>query len=227
MSYPIIENNINDIIEQLTLIDKYNIHPAILQLFVTNFIHNSCINEIINNNNKKIINSISDINSEIELIFSIFNDVFNEIDSEYKDVEELIGFNKLSNLDHDSFVNTLNETIMNDNNDNLYKINLFLISINHNSHNFCDDYYENMKKDISNITNKYDFDMKLFNDLNQQYKSDILISFNDLKLYNCFANMSINISDVISATDKFIFYFWIDIISQINKKFFDNHFTTH
>lgn len=206
ISYPFINNHADSMIDQLLLIDSYHIHPSILQLYLTNIINNLCINDI------AALKSIANIYVEIDgFILAIFSNIFESVDAEYNDVEHIIGFNKLNELDSVTFDNIFNNLINNDDNNNFLKINLFLIKINHNFQIFFDD------------IDKYDCDIRgKFDNINELYKSHIMISFNELNLYNCFSKMNINLSNVMNALDKYIFYYWIDIISKKNKSYIDN-----
>ena len=106
VSYPFINSYVDNIIEQLLLIDSFHIHPSILQLYITNIINNLCIDNI------NILKSVANIYIEIELILSIFSDLFDLIDVEYIDVENIIGFNKLNELDSVTFNNIFNNVII-------------------------------------------------------------------------------------------------------------------
>ena len=225
-SYPILNKYIDNIIKILLIINRYLIHPSIYQLLFSNIIFSIYITEIKLNKellkDKLIIESISSIYNEVEILLSIFNDIFQSVDTEYLVIEEKLYYNYISGLTNIEFLE-YSEKIDYTHTDLISKIkilNIFLIEIDHLTQiEFNDFISKNFSSDISTLND---------NILNQ-----FLNVFNNITLANYNYNIKyekynkINLIDILIYQEKNSIYYWIDKIAIINSKILNELINTN
>jgi hypothetical protein len=229
-SYPIIEKYANKIIFALKIVDKHNIHPAILQQLYSNLIHNAYIISFTEDNNKindkNFVIGLTDINADIEIIFSVFLEIYRTADEKFIKVESLLGFNNMSASSSNEFDKLSIEfmdkdcvTFVSNPTNNSLKLNILLININHGVEYAMNEYSSSIcdsvkKNDSSVLTHKYDADIDTIFKFNALYEKLIKSQYESLRRFGIFND--INIVNIIDLLGKNILYYWIDTIASLN-----------
>jgi hypothetical protein len=214
-SYPIIDNYRENITNILKLVNNYDIHVYILQPLFINILYSCHINNI----NSSIIN----IQSDVEMIFSSYNKLFEDIDKEFKLAEDFLRYNNLSKLDDNELKPIINylleSSYISDEitlEDNILKLHLMIIQIEKIVHNDMTILLESFEIP-EHIENKLEYDIKLFDEFKKYNDNFILTTYNKIKLINpIYKDININILSLIS---KNLIYYWLDFVSKINNKF--------
>ena len=240
LTIPIIKPYIDQIKKIILYIDKFSIHPYILQPLFANIIYSIYISEISSNPNllnNDIIRTITEIQTNIELTMSVFENIFNDIDNKFKNAEDFIGYNNMSILDEHIQMNILQKIIHSKSEQNnlenkLKKIHSLIIQIEHMTHNdiinnideFNDKYNRSLNTDnlTDSLKNKLSSDYELLCSFKTDYEQYVLTNYNNLIKYNAFNN--INNIDINKFMEKDIIYYWLDHIAFLNGKIFDKMF---
>ncbi len=221
-SYKILNKYNNKIIQILLMIDKYDIHPSIIQSLYTNIIFSVYIDEILNQQlktNQTIIESISNIYTEIDIIMSIFNDIFISVDTEYKMNEDKLCYNSISslkdvdflslidNLDNDIFKSILDK--------NIVLLNTMIIKVEHLTQDIMNTYLIKLNLEKSS-NSKLDDDLLLSKLIIDEFNTQIINNYKYITRFETYNNMA-NI-DILSFEQKNFIYYWIDYIALKNKE---------
>jgi len=226
-NYPSIKKKVKQIEEIINKIDLSYVHPLIMQPLIVNIIYSIYISDICSNPdivNNDLILSIQSIQTNIELIFSSFNNIFTDIDDLFNDIEDKIGYNKIANLSHDTHDKLFNELISKD---HISKLNIMIIQIEHYTHydmNEIDhlDINSKLDDDTSILKNKLELDLIKYKDLKILYEYSINRNYNNLTKFGCFEDTkSINIKKYL---EKNMIYYWIDCISFLNNNIIQKMF---
>jgi hypothetical protein len=223
-SYPFINKYINDIIKIILIVDNYDIHPLIFQSLFTNLIHSISLNELINFSNNNIINYLHSVQNEIEILFSSYNTIFENIDNKYLEAEKKIGYNNILNLNYDQFTSLFNSITINpySNHNKQTIINTLLIQIENMNHHDIENYIKSIKINFDELlvsNNKLAFDTNLLNELTQNYIRAIDKNYKQIQFFDIFNDF--DISKQLKINSKNILYFWIDYIAIINNSLFE------
>jgi hypothetical protein len=229
VSYPYIIKFDKEIIKQLLVVDNYNIHPSIFTSLLINILHSISINIIIEKQTKnlniddKFLSLLPNIHHDVELIMSQFDTLFIDIDDEYIEIENKLGYNNISNLDYHQFNDLFNNiTIgLNTYHSDLTIMNVMIIHIEHMIHHDIEKYIKTININIDDILSnliKFDFDNNLLLDLTKVYEDSISKNYMKVKFFDTFSN--INIFEQLKLNTKNVLYFWIDHIAIINNKLF-------
>jgi len=224
-SFPLIKKYHQKIIPILSLVNRYNIHPSIIQSLYANILFSIYIIEI--SLNKDIItdannlDSINNIYNEIELMMSIFNDIFINIDIEYKLADDKLCYNSISSFSHVDFtdlIENINNDIFKDNilDNNLLKLNTLLVNIEHLVQVEMNEYLINLEQ-INNdeiFNNKLEKDLLLFEILKAEYNKYFTDNYKYMVRYENYKNI-LNL-DIMKFEEKNCIYYWIDHIAFNN-----------
>lgn len=229
-SYKILNKYNNKIIQILLIIDEYNIHPSIIQSLYTNIIFSVYIDEILNQQLKTdqtIIELISNIYTELDIIMSMFNDIFISVDTEYKMNEDKLCYNSISSLNDIDFLSLI-DNIDNDIfsksilDKNIVLLNTMIIKVEHLTQDIMNDYLINLNLDKSS-NSKLDDDILLSKLIIDEFNKQIINNYKYLikfQLYNNMADI-----DILSFEKKNFIYYWIDYIALKNKETLELIFT--
>jgi hypothetical protein len=191
-SFPQLNKNLPDIIKLLDYIDKINIHPLIFQSLIINIIHSSYINEIIiiKNSTTDLTNNFDhsiliNISTDVSMLFSQFDKIFNDIDKKYL-IEELnIGYNNMSSYDEKKFNDIFNNIAINQyNNQNQnidYKLilNSFIIYIERVTQINIENYIKTINVDVDDILTLNETILGLELDLDSDLESDLKLNISN------------------------------------------------
>jgi len=221
-SYKILNKYNNKIIQILLMIDGYDIHPSIIQSLYTNIIFSIYIDEILNQQlktNQTIIESISNIYTEIDIIMSIFNDIFISVDTEYKMNEDRLCYNSISSLkevDFLSLIDNLDNNIFKSILDkNIVLLNTMIIKVEHLTQDIMNTYLIKLNLEKSS-NNKLDDDLLLSKLIIDEFNTQIINNYKYITRFETYNNMA-NI-DILSFEQKNFIYYWIDYIALKNKE---------
>lgn len=209
-----IDDNRKYINEILTLVNSYDIHILILQPLLMNILYGCYFN--------KIDNIISFIKVDLEMLFSSYYNMLDEVDKEFKLAEDFIGYNSLSKMDDKELKPMINylleSSYVSDEitlEDNILKLNLMIIQIERIVHDDMNILFDSLEIP-EHIDNKLIYDLELFNKLKKYYDKFVVLTYNRIKLINpIYKNIEI---DVLKLIDKNLVYYWLDYISKINAK---------
>ena len=219
-SFPLIDPYKETIINTSLLIDKYDIHPYIYNSLFANILFSIYINEILSNptiiSNHEYLESISNIYNEIEMIFSIFNEIFIICDTEYKLLEEKMCYNEINGLSKNEFINYIDNIDKIDN--NIIILNIMIIQIERLTQQNMNNYLLEFK--YNNSDNKLENDLLSFNIILTEFNKNILDNYKYITKFESF-NKLINI-DLLKFEEKNSIYYWIDHIAYINGKLLDH-----
>jgi len=224
-NYPSIKKKIKQIEELFNLLNLYNIHPLIIQPLIINIIYSIYISDICSNPdiiNNELISLLQSIKNNIELIFSSFTNIFDEIDNTFNIIEDNIGYNKIANLSYNQHNKLFNDIQSNDqDSNNILKLNIMIIQIEHQIYDDIDKYKDKyldinsiLDKEDNILKNKLKLDKDIYDDLKPIYNKFININHNYITRFECFENMQ-NI-DFQKFFEKNIIYYWIEYISYLN-----------
>jgi len=224
-SFPIIKTYTNDIISIFNIVDKYNIHPNILHPLLINILYSIYIFETKKNinliNNQEIIQQIQNIIMEVGMCLSIFDEVINNADIIFNNIENIIGYNSISLMSQKDFNVKMNEFMENIEEEkstlrsNYLKLNMFITYIDHTTENSMRD----TMKLLDNKINNFDDEKHLFDEMLNQFKIINMANYYHTKKYNKFSNIDI---DIMKLNERNILYYWIDYISDINMSIIKN-----
>jgi len=195
-SYPIIKDKKNIIMEILLDINKYDIHPMIIQQIFSNFIY-SCHIDNIQSLDQYYITLLSNITNEVEIAMSIFYNIFEEIDQEFITIENEIGYNELCNLTLDEFNKLLDDEVKKEfNQKNI--LNMMLVQIDKMIPN---DILDNINDNI-------------YETIKQRYIEMSTSIYKSLKRFHPFNK--IDEIDILKLLEKHFIYYWIEYITKLN-----------
>jgi hypothetical protein len=195
-SYPIIKDKKNIIMEILLDINKYDIHPMIIQQIFSNFIY-SCHIDNIQSLDQDYITLLSNITNEVEIAMSIFYNIFEEIDQEFINIENEIGYNELCNLTLDEFNRLLDDEIKKEfNQKNI--LNMMLVQID-----------KMIPNDILD-----DINDNIYETIKQRYIEMSTSIYKSLKRFHPFNK--IDEIDILKLLEKHFIYYWIEYITKLN-----------
>lgn len=195
-SYPIIKDKKDSIMEILLDINKYDIHPMIIQQIFSNFIYTCHINNI-QSLDQDYITLLSNISNEVEIAMSVFYNIFEEIDQEFLNIENEIGYNELCNLTLSEFNKLLDDEIKKEfNQKNI--LNMMLVQLDKMIPN---DILEDIDNDIYETIKKRYIEMSIGN-----YRS--------LKRFHPFNK--IDEIDILKLLEKHFIYYWIEYMTKLN-----------
>lgn len=101
--YQFIKTDTENLNKLINIVNQYNIHPLILKNLLYTLVHSCFIiklnNDISLRTNDQFTNLMLDIVPNIDIIFSIFDPIFDEADIKFKEIDELIGYNKINDID--------------------------------------------------------------------------------------------------------------------------------
>lgn len=235
-SFPQITKHLNKYIPLIQKIDNITIHPMIFQIVFINLIHSIYIYELCSDPSnvltKSNIEKISNIQFEVELGISIFFEIFEKTDSIFKQNEDFFGYNAISSLSYidynQRFNNILYKNHLTTNNklqNKLTELNFLLTHIEHlTEHNINETFsnadYENKCLNLSSeyITNKFDNELKLLDNMTEQYLDSYMSNYSYVKKFNIFSNINIDPTEFIK---KNVLYFWTNYCSTLNGHIFD------
>lgn len=218
-SYPIINKNIDKIINNLLLVDQYIIHPLIFNSILTNLIYNCYIIEI-DESYDELKESLMKIQKEIEFITEIFSPIYNEIDNEFNNIDEITNYNYIEMLNNNDFNKlfdsiTLEQTTLKN---KFIKLNCFFKSINNM---LSDDINENINIFVYDKSlNKFNNDINILNKINTFFNNYLNNNYNYLKKYLIFSDINFK-----PKNNRNVIYYWTDIIAYINCKEINNYIT--
>ena len=222
-SFPILNKYHKQIIPILLLINSINIHPSIYQSLLPNILYSVYIIELSNNpeykKSKEFLNSIGNIYNEIEIIMSIFNNIFTSIDTEYKDKESFLLYGIVGVLSN-SEIDNLSESISDDTklDDKILNLSVMINKIEKLTHCNMNEFFINMEDDYDCL-NKLEYDLILHDKIIKEFNENIV---NNYKYMSKFINYkNINNIDILQFTNKNVIYYWIDYIAIINGKIID------
>lgn len=223
-SYPIMKQHIEKIIFIVKFINDHVIHPIIFQSLLMNLIHTSIIYELINNSNlindKKFIKQISDIPNNIALSFSIFDDIMITVEKDFKFLDEIIGYNDMSNMSASDFCDIVNNYIENDIIiSNSHKLNTYIINIERMTEHIMNDFSSIMFKSITENEINIDKHIEILQKTTTIYEKSIISNMNNINQLNVFAD--IHIDNLFNLCKKNALYYWINIMASMNSLMFD------
>lgn len=209
-----IEDYRKEINELLTLVNKYDIHILILQPLLMNILYGCYFN--------KINNTITFIKVDLEMLFSSYYNMLDEIDKEFKLADDFLGYNSLSKLDDKELKPMINylleSSYVSDEitlEDNILKLNLMIIQIERIVHDDMNILFDSLEIP-EHIENKLIYDLELFNKLKKYYDKFVMITYNRIKLVNpIYKDIEI---DILKLIDKNLIYYWLDYTNKINAK---------
>lgn len=220
-SFPIIDKYIDNVIKIISIIDKYMIHPSIFQHVYSNIIFSIFIHEIKLNveliKDSLFMESINSIYNEIEILMSIFNDIFVKIDNEYLTIEDKLYYNYisgLSNLEFIEYADKLDYTI----DDLISKIkilNVFIIEIDHMTQIDMNDYL---------IDNHFDdklLNIELLEEISTEFNKKINTNYSYSIRYDKYKKF--NKINLLDFQEKNSVYYWIDHVAFLNKKILNKY----
>jgi len=219
-SFPILNKYISDIIKILLLVDNYNIHPSIFLSLYANIIFSIYINELTLDdtliNDRIFIESISIIYKEIEILMSIFDDIFIIVDNEYLDSENKLYYNYINSLSHIEFNQYISTVDYSKN--KIIILNIFIIEIEHLTQNIINESFninDNLLKNNLSV-NKLISDLKLFENISTEFNNQINANYNYNIKYEKYKELKLN--NILEFEEKNSIYIWIDQIALINSK---------
>lgn len=222
-SFSILYRYEEQIIALLVLIDKAVIYPSIYQTLLINIVFSVYINELVLNPDLKynieFISSISNIYKEIEIIISIFNHIFIEIDKQFNTKETIMLYNEINSLPFSEF-GELSE-IDNDEilNDKIIKLNIMIIKIERFTQDNMNEYFIEYGNEHK-FNNKLEYDLLLFNKIIIEYTNNINNNYTYILKFLIYKNL--NNLDILMFLEKNSIYHWIDYIAFINGQILDN-----
>ena len=221
-SFPILLKYHKNIISLFLIIDKTIIHPSIYQTLLPNILSSVYINELVLNPDLKynieFISSIGNIYSEIEIIMSIFNDIFLNIDKHFKTNETIMLYNVINILPFSEF-EELSEIIYDDIlNNRIIKLNIMIIKIEKLTQDNMNEYFIEYGNEHK-YNDKLEYDLLLFDKIGTEHINIIKNSYNYIKKYEIYANL--NNLDILTFLKKNSIYFWIDFVAFINGQILD------
>lgn len=230
ISFVELNNHTKLIINLLNAVNEINVHPGFFSQVFINIIYSVYIVKIISNLSNidySIINQLANASVEVELCMNIYDSLFINVDADFLDVENSIGYNQLL-IDHNIRQKMLNDSVKFTNIDEnksikLLKLNLMIISIEDNTNDSINAYIERL---LININNQ---DMSIFmnklNDDLQQFHSLMIFShgsahFNAAKIksINKFIDIDVNTANIIKFVDKNAVLFWSNYVADSNAK---------
>jgi hypothetical protein len=236
ISFPQIKQHTDKYIRILNEIDNFNIHPMIFQMVFINLIHSSYICELCTNPSDIVsqsnIEKISNIQFEVELGMNIFISTFDNVDLIFKEVENFIGYNNVSSQPYSEYNIQLNNILNNQTDlDNTLltkftKLNYMLTHNDHLTEYNINEYYSELNNNLQNldaeqITNKFDNDYKMLDNIMDQYLKSYLANYNYVKKFDAFSSIQIN---PVEFCKKNAIYYWFDYCSTLNGHIFDTIF---
>jgi len=230
ISFTILNKYSDGIIQILLLVDNYDIHPSIFQSVFANIIFSIYIEEMTINPqmiyNEQYLESITNIYSEIEILMSIFNNIFIDVDEQYKHFEVKLCYNSinsLSNIDFLELLDNINNDIFKQNilDNKILILNTMIVQIEHQTQqSMNDEYFIHTTTEQSFTNNRLNCDLLLFNKIKSEYNTHIINNYNYMtkfEIYNKITDI-----DILKFEQKNSIYFWINNIGVINGKVLDS-----
>jgi hypothetical protein len=223
-SFPVLNKYHKQIIQILLLIDSINIHPGIYQTLLVNILFSVFVCELSINpeykKNQEFIDMVANVYNEIEIIMSMFNEIFIKIDIEYKDRESVLLYEIINSLSHSEFEN-LSETISDDTelDDKIIKLNVLIIQIEKLTQNNMNEFFIQIDSNYD-CSNKLEYDLSIYDMIIKEYNENIVKNYKYMIKFITYKN--VEEIDILQFTNKNIVYYWIDYIAHINGKILDN-----
>lgn len=216
-------------------IDNFFVHPMIFEQVFCNLTNSHLINKLIqstsNSENKSnLLDDIGRTYNEIQIAMEIFDNIYKEVDNEFINQENAIGYNNF----HIIMKQSNNLLIWSELSDN-DKLNYMLYMLENSVSNVLADY----SKALIKISNKFDDDnttlynflqsqnkiykntnleTKVLENIEQTYMLAMTTTYNALMIndkYN-FKEIDIPLYQIQSHFKKNIVFFWLDLISEFN-----------
>jgi len=229
ISFTILNKYNDKIISLLLLVDKQDIHPSIFQSLYANIIFSVYIDEISLNpqiiNNQQYLESITNIYPEIEILMSMFNDIFINVDEQYKINEAKICYNSinsLSNIDFLELIDNIDNDIFKKSilDNNILILNTMIVQIEHLTQQNMNEYLAILDSDLSLSSNRLDSDLLLSDLILSEFNKYIYNNYNYMTKFKTYNNIT-NI-DILKFEQKNFIYYWIDHVAFINGKILDS-----
>ena len=166
------------------------------------------------------IGSITNIYNEIEILMSIFTDIFINVDNEYVDVENRLYYNyinSLSDIDFKQYSENIDYTTKKID-CKIVILDIFICEIEHLTYEFILNIDNKSKYDI--IDDKLLSDINIFEQISDEFNKQIIINYNYNIKYEKYKQ--INKINLLDFEAKNSIYYWIDHIALINSRILDN-----
>lgn len=211
-TYPIIKKYHTKIIYQLNFIDKFYVHPLIFQSLFSNLIHTVFICELLSDDklvlDKTFTDQLLNIQSDISITFSIFNNIFMSIDDEYTTIESTIEYNKLNSMPIDEFIGVIDNETTNKN----FELNRCIVNLEHMTEHVMNEFSSTLCNSLQTcdktiIINKFDADVDMLQKFLILYGKSIKTNMNQ---------MNIHIDNILKLCGRNAIYYWIDTVALMN-----------
>jgi hypothetical protein len=209
-SFPIVHKYYTKIIPMLLLVNNLDIHPAIFQQLFTNILYSI----FIDSNTK--INNVYD---EIEIMMSIFNDIFINVDLIYKSKEDELCYNHINSLSNSEFSELIDKIDDDNKLNDIMTFNIMIVQIEHLTQINMNEYFSSLNNNTEIFNNKLDYDLLLYDKILIEFNKQINNNYNYMTRFEHF-NKYKNI-DLLKFESKNSIYYWIDYIALINKQKLD------
>jgi len=215
-SFKILNKYNNQIIELLILVDKQDIHPSIFQSLYANIIFSIYIIEFSVNpqliSNQVYLESITNIYPEIDILISIFNDIFINVDEQYKSDEAKLCYNSMNSLSNNDFLELI-DNVENIVDNNIKILNTLIIQIEHLTQQNIIEYLATLDNEKV-IDSSLSSDKILYDKITNEFNQNMINNYRYITKFETFNKIK-NI-DILKFEQKNSIYFWIDHIAFIN-----------